>query len=1463
MHRIPHRSTLAIACATALMSLAAAPVAAAEWTGAQSNDWFDQNNWSSGSVPGSVDDVIIDVVAPAPIVRDDPTGAFTAGLVVGDLASGQLTIQDAGTLLSAGNTVIGRNAGASGTLIVDGVGSAFSTIGVSIGSAGSGTLLVRNGGVMDNSGVAVIADGIGSTGAATVDGGSWASALGFKVGDEGIGSLDVRAGGQIGGGSFALGFEAGSVGVATVTGTGSLWSSLGDMTVGFLGSGELTVGDNARVEVAGLGNVGLFAGSQGALTVASGASLATAASLTVGNAGNGALTVEGGASVASAGLFIGVEAESAGDAVVSAAALATGSMIVGNLGTGTLTILDGGTVTSDGVSIGDQAQSSGVVSVAGPGSALANAGFLLVGNEGNGTLAITGGGSVVTQDSAFIGGGPTGSGSATIDGTGSSWSVGSFFDVGSSGVGVLAIGNGGRLDTAGTAAIGFQEGSSGAVSVSGAGSIWDASLLSVGFHGIGGLSILEGGVVNNDSFGSLGDQAGSLGTATIDGSGSAWNNLQDLRVGNFGSGHLVVRNGGAVSNTSAFIGRAADSISTVTVEGEGSRWSNDGTLHIGDQGSGTLTIRNGGAVTATGSVSLGRSGGGTGSATVDGTNSLLRVEGGMLVGEAGGAGALTVQGGAQVEVVDDPATNDGLLIGNGAGAVGMVLVDDASLSAEQVDVGFAGGVGALTVRNGAAVASETGGIGNGDAVVEGVDSSWNTASGILVGAAGGSTGRLVIRDGATVTNGIFAEIGGGPDGTGIVTVEGVGSRWNTGSFLVIGTFGTGVLNIDGGGEVVSDGTADVGLFAEGTAAVTVSGVQSRWAVADALRIGRGGAGTLTIGSGARVSAGSVEVASNAGAIGILNIGAAAGEAAAGAGTLDTPTLAFGDGSGTINFNHTGTGYDFDAAISGAGALNVLAGTTRLTAVNSYLGATNVNGGTLLVDGTLTESSVSTAGGATFGGSGSVIGDVTIVDGATLAPGSGVGTLTVGSLALSGGSILDYELGQAGVVGGGVNDLVEVGSNLTLDGRLDVTDVGGFGAGVYRLMNYGGSLTDNGLEIGALPSNLQAGDLFVQTAVTGQVNLINSAGAILSFWDGGDATQHDNGIIEGGAGTWDADNRNWTQADGAINGRTIGEFAVFNGAAGAVTVQGEQRFTGLQFMTDGYALTAGSEGALRTDTAQTVIRVDSGVTARIAVPIVGSGGLVKTDVGTLVLEGEGAYTGGVVVDGGRLVGDAGNLLGDIRNEAVVEFAQGEDAVYGDAVTGAGALVKTGAGALALTGSNAYTGGTTVAAGTLRIGNGGSAGSLIGDVAVAAGARLAFDRSDDSAFGGTLSGDGALDKLGAGTLLLTSDSAAFSGAATVASGTLRMLGTLGGDLDVAAGARLTGDGRLGDVVVAGTIAPDAVGTLHIGGDYAQSAGAVFAVEVDAAGASGRLEIAGTADLGGAVQVSGVAEIGRAHV
>ena len=67
-----------------------------------------------------------------------------------------------------------------------------------------------------------------------------------------------------------------------------------------------------------------------------------------------------------------------------------------------------------------------------------------------------------------------------------------------------------------------------------------------------------------------------------------------------------------------------------------------------------------------------------------------------------------------------------------------------------------------------------------------------------------------------------------------------------------------------------------------------------------------------------------------------------------------------------------------------------------------------------------------------------------------------------------------------------------------------------------------------------------------------------------------------------------------------------------------------------------------------------------------------------------------------------------------------------------ISGTGTLTQVGTGTTTLTGANTYTGGTTISAGTLQVGNGGTTGSVAGNV-IDNGA-LVFNRSDAVTFAG---------------------------------------------------------------------------------------------------------------------------------
>jgi autotransporter-associated beta strand protein len=99
-----------------------------------------------------------------------------------------------------------------------------------------------------------------------------------------------------------------------------------------------------------------------------------------------------------------------------------------------------------------------------------------------------------------------------------------------------------------------------------------------------------------------------------------------------------------------------------------------------------------------------------------------------------------------------------------------------------------------------------------------------------------------------------------------------------------------------------------------------------------------------------------------------------------------------------------------------------------------------------------------------------------------------------------------------------------------------------------------------------------------------------------------------------------------------------------------------------------------------------------------------------------------------------------------------------------------LVGTHSATLQLTGANTYSGGTTIdATQTLQIGAGGASGSIVGEVDVASGGVLTFDRSDAYSFAGSISGGGVVSMLGAGTLTLGGANS-FTGGLSLDSGTI---------------------------------------------------------------------------------------------
>lgn len=172
-----------------------------------------------------------------------------------------------------------------------------------------------------------------------------------------------------------------------------------------------------------------------------------------------------------------------------------------------------------------------------------------------------------------------------------------------------------------------------------------------------------------------------------------------------------------------------------------------------------------------------------------------------------------------------------------------------------------------------------------------------------------------------------------------------------------------------------------------------------------------------------------------------------------------------------------------------------AGKWILSGNSSYTGATNVTAGTLIINGNISTSlSTTVNSGAMLGGVGTV-GILTVNDGGILSPGNSPGTLNTGTLTLANASEINYELNPLNnIVGGNINDLTNVAGDITLDGILNVQATSGdfllaTNGSSWRLFDYSGTLTDNSITLGTMPSLASGLSWEIDNSTFGQVNLM--------------------------------------------------------------------------------------------------------------------------------------------------------------------------------------------------------------------------------------------------------------------------------------------------------------------------------------------------------------------------------------
>ena len=292
-------------------------------------------------------------------------------------------------------------------------------------------------------------------------------------------------------------------------------------------------------------------------------------------------------------------------------------------------------------------------------------------------------------------------------------------------------------------------------------------------------------------------------------------------------------------------------------------------------------------------------------------------------------------------------------------------------------------------------------------------------------------------------------------------------------------------------------------------------------------------------------------------------------------------------------------------------------------------------------------------------------------------------------------------------------------------------------------------------------------------------------------------------------------------DAALTGTISGDGSLTKTGAGTLVLTGANTYTGGTTIADGTLVgtTTSIQGAI-VNNAALVIDQDSDGT--LAGDISGTGSFTKDGTGTVVLTGTNSYTGGTTILDGTLVGNTNSLQGDVANNANLVFDQGTDGTYTGAVSGSGSLTKTGAGTLVLTGANAYTGGTTIADGTLV----GTTTSIQGDIAN--NAALILDQNSNGTFAGDISGTGSFTKDGTGTVVLTGTNS-YTGGTTILGGTLvGDTGNLQGDV-ANSGALVfdqSTDGTYtGAVSGSGSLTKTGAGTLVLTGANAYTGGTVI--------------------------------------
>ncbi|EJT1923413.1 autotransporter-associated beta strand repeat-containing protein, partial [Salmonella enterica] len=516
----------------------------------------------------------------------------------------------------------------------------------------------------------------------------------------------------------------------------------------------------------------------------------------------------------------------------------------------------------------------------------------------------------------------------------------------------------------------------------------------------------------------------------------------------------------------------------------------------------------------------------------------------------------------------------------------------------------------------------------------------------------------------------------------------------------------------------------------------------------------------------------------------------------GGGAGDASVYVHGNGDGTV-VNNSGTmsssvyGVYLDSTRSKGHTLNNQAG--GAISANTAV-AINGNGNTITNQGKMTGVSdgllisgnnniVTTSGGEISGkngirvskGSGNQITAksgskiTTTSTGISIAGGNNQVTTESGSVIVAKDNGILINSGANNVTNGG--SITATGSSISYGIQYNsgasgtITNTGtitttGKGAGDASVYAHGGAVTINNsgtmdssvfgvyVTTGHTLNNLAGGSITANTAVqlNGNNNTLANAGAIL-----GDT----NGVTISGSGNTLTSQGKITGGTNAIlinSGSKNNTLTLNTGTeiSGSITDDNNSASANNNLILDGEGTLGSSISGLNSVTSSGDWTL-SGATMNLS-GTTNSALWVKS--GTLILNGAMTAKGATVDSGTTLqIGNGGTLgafNGDIVDNGTLTFNRSDAAAYGSVISGSGNVVKQGGGELTLSNNNSYSGGTTIAEGTLTATAGGALGS--GNIDNRAYLKLnAASASDPFIVADLTTHSGATVEIGAGSTL----------------------------------------------------------------------------------------------------------------